>query len=383
VVGIIESIAVERGDLVKKGQILAILKSQPERAAVALAKARQDAEGEVRAAEAAARFSAQQLLRNEDLFKRNFISHNALDQSRADAEVTRNKLTQARENRRVAGSEVDYSQAQLSQRTITSPFDGVVTERYLAPGERVEEKAILRVAQINPLRVQVIAPISLYGQIKAGDSATIQPELPGAPSVRALVTHVDKVIEPASNTFRTLLRIDNPAYTLPAGLRCNADFSKAAASVANRPLAPVSPAPVAVSPKKEPKAELSSRVSASAKPAAKSPGETVGDMVEQWRKAWAGKQIEQYLALYADNFRPPRQLTREAWVAERQQRLARPEPITLSIEQVHTTSPTPGEVKLTFEQHYKAGDFTETVRKALVWRKQGERWLIVQERTLP
>lgn len=251
VVGIIESIAVERGDMVKKGQVLAILKAQSERAAVALAKARQEAEGEVHAAEAAARFSAQQLARNEDLFKRNFISHNALDQSRADAEVTRQKLAQARENRRVASNEVEYSRALLSQRSIISPFDGVVTERYLAPGERVEEKAILRVAQIDPLRVQVVVPISLYGQISTGDSATIQPELPGASSVRAQVTRVDKVIDPASNTFRTLLRIDNPTHALPAGLRCKVDFPKTTASTPP-PLAAAQPATATVNPKKRP-----------------------------------------------------------------------------------------------------------------------------------
>lgn len=252
VVGIIESIAVERGDMVKKGQVLAILKAQSERAAVALAKARQEAEGEVHAAEAAARFSAQQLARNEDLFKRNFISHNALDQSRADAEVTRQKLAQARENRRVASNEVEYSRALLSQRSIISPFDGVVTERYLAPGERVEEKAILRVAQIDPLRVQVVVPISLYGQISTGDSATIQPELPGASSVRAQVTRVDKVIDPASNTFRTLLRIDNPTHALPAGLRCKVDFPKTTASTPPPPLAAAQPATATVNPKKRP-----------------------------------------------------------------------------------------------------------------------------------
>lgn len=404
VVGIIESIAVERGDMVKKGQVLAVLKAQSERAAVALAKARQEAEGEVHAAEAAARFSAQQLARNEDLFKRNFISHNALDQSRADAEVTRQKLEQARENRRVASNEVDYSRALLSQRSIISPFDGVVTERYLAPGERVEEKAILRVAQIDPLRVQVVVPISLYGQIASGDSASIQPELPGAGTVRAQVTRVDKVIDPASNTFRTLLRLDNPTHTLPAGLRCKADFAKISASAMNPPLTAASPAIAAVNPKKEPKPEISvpavapSKASdTSPKPAlksappaskplakatSKSPGEAVSELVEQWRKAWASKQVERYLAFYAGNFQPTHHPSREVWAEERQQRLARPEPITLSIEQLQTTSPTPSEVKVTFEQHYQAGDFTETVRKALVWRKQAGRWLIVQERTL-
>ena len=400
VVGIIESIAVERGDMVKKGQVLAILKAQSERAAVALAKARQEAEGEVHAAEAAARFSAQQLARNEDLFKRNFISHNALDQSRADAEVTRQKLAQARENRRVASNEVEYSRALLSQRSIISPFDGVVTERYLAPGERVEEKAILRVAQIDPLRVQVVVPISLYGQISTGDSATIQPELPGASSVRAQVTRVDKVIDPASNTFRTLLRIDNPTHALPAGLRCKVDFPKTTASTPPPPLAAAQPATATVNPKKAPKSDISVPAAApskaSPKPVAKpaqaanqprasstdeAPSEAVTALVEQWRQAWASKQVERYLAFYADTFRPTHHPSRAAWAEERQQRLTRPEPITLSIEQLQTTT-TPHEVKVTFGQHYQAGDFSETVRKALIWRKQAGRWLIVQERTL-
>lgn len=484
VVGIIESIAVERGDTVKKGQVLAVLKAQSERAAVALAKARQDAEGELRAAEAAARFSAQQLARNEDLYKRNFVSHNALDQSRADAEVTQNKLAQARENRRVAGNEVDYSRAQLSQRTIVSPFDGVVTERYLAPGERVEEKAILRVAQIDPLRVQVVVPVSLYGQIAPGDSAAIQPELPGAKVVRAQVTRVDKVIDPASNTFRTLLRIDNPSHALPAGLRCKADFSKTAVSAANltapaptvatstvnpkkeakteiappasvplsTPVAPVaaqtpSPAQPKAAPIKAPVAPAAQMQSApapvappataavqpataqpvqtkvtqpqpaaaqaaptqtakpqpvqvppaapqparaddsAAKPAAQaaapSPSDAVRPLVEQWRKAWAGKQTERYLSFYAEDFQPPRQKTREAWLTERQQGFAQPQPITISIEKMQTTSPTPNEVKVIVDLSYQAGDFAKPLRKSLLWRKQGERWLIVAEKTLP
>lgn len=383
VVGIVESIAVERGDSVKKGQVLAVLKAQSERAAVALAKARQDAEGELRAADAAARFAAQQLARNEDLLKRNFVSQNALDQSRADAEVARQKLEQARENRRVAGNEVDYSRAQLSQRTIVSPFDGVVTERYLSPGERVEEKAILRVAQIDPLRVQVVVPVSLYGSIKPGDTAAIQPELPGALAVPAQVTRVDKVIDPASNTFRTLLRIDNANHALPAGLRCKADFSKAATAALPAP-APVA-TPAAVNPKKEAKTEAASPAKlaeGSAQAEARSPGEAVAERVERWRKAWAGKQAEAYLAFYAGNFRPPRQLAREDWVAERKERLARPAPIRIRIDQLQTTSTAPNEVKTSFEQHYQSGDFSDVTRKELLWRKQGERWLIVQERTL-
>lgn len=388
VVGIIESIAVERGDIVKKGQTLALLKAQPERAAVALAKARQEAEGEVRAAEAAARFAAQQLARNEDLLKRNFLSPNAVDQARADAEVARQKLAQARENRRVASNEVDYSRAQLSQRTIVSPFDGVVTERYLAPGERVEDKPILRVAQVDPLRVQVVAPISLYGQIQPGDSAQIVPELPGATPVRALVARVDKVIDPASNTFRTLLRLDNPAHALPAGLRCKADFAKIGGAAADLPPAaapapdrtPAVRAPTAAMPAAAPPpAKTSARAAAPVAPGAE---QALATAVDQWRRAWASKQVARYLGYYAKEFVPPRNLSWQAWAAERKQRLSQAEPIAIRIEGLRTTPLAANQARVVFDQHYRAGDFSDTARKELLWRKQGERWLIVRERTL-
>lgn len=388
VVGIIESIAVERGDSVKKGQTLALLKAQPERAAVALAKARQEAEGEVRAAEAAARFAAQQLARNEDLLKRNFLSHNAVDQARADAEVARQKLAQAQENRRVASNEVEYSRAQLSQRTIVSPFDGVVTERYLAPGERVEDKPILRVAQVDPLRVQVVAPISLYGQIKPGDSAHIVPELPGATSVRAIVARVDKVIDPASNTFRTLLRLDNPAHALPAGLRCRADFVKLGSPVAE-PAPTAAPAADRTPAVRSPAAAMPAAVPPPAKTSARSappvgPGteHALATAVDQWRQAWASKQVARYLGFYAREFVPPRNLQRDAWAAERKQRLSQTEPITIRIEGRRTTLLAANQARVVFVQHYRAGDFSDSARKELLWRKQGERWLIVRERTL-
>ncbi|HMV63911.1 MAG TPA: hypothetical protein PKE01_11285, partial [Rhodocyclaceae bacterium] len=147
VVGIVESFAVERGAFVSKGQPLAVLQAQTERAAVSLAKVKRDADAEVRAAESALDFARAGQTRADDLFNRNFISAHARDQARTDAEVAAQKLAQAREHRRIADGELEYAQAQLAQRIIRSPFSGVVTERYLSPGERVEEKPLMKVAQ--------------------------------------------------------------------------------------------------------------------------------------------------------------------------------------------------------------------------------------------
>jgi multidrug efflux pump subunit AcrA (membrane-fusion protein) len=45
----------------------------------------------------------------------------------------------------------------------------------------------------------------------------------------ARVTHVDKIIDAASNTFRVRLSLPNPGNRLPAGARCKVDESSLSA----------------------------------------------------------------------------------------------------------------------------------------------------------
>lgn len=361
VVGVIDQILVERGDIIRKGQVVAVLKAQPERAAATLARIRQEAEGEVRAAEAAATLANQHLKRTEELHQRNFISKQALDQAQSEAEVARQRAAQARDNRRAASGELEVSQAQLSQRTILAPFDAVVTERYMTTGERVEEKPIIRIAQINPLRVQVVLPVSFYGKVALGHTAKVTPELPNGKPVAARVMRIDKVVDPASNTFRALLRIDNTGHALPAGLRCTIDFQ-----------ADPAPATGDSRPSSAPSITETTKLDRTA----------IETQIEAWRRAWQQRDINRYLAFYADRFTPHRGLNRDAWQAERRQRLARPEKIELRIEQLQITPHSPDEVRAVFVQHFQSNQLTETSKKELVWHKIEGRWQIIRERQL-
>ena len=105
------------------------------------------------------------------------------------------------------------------------------------PGERVEEKPLLRVAVIDPLRVELMVPTALYGQVRQGDQLRIQPELPGSAAVMATVRHVDRVFDAASNSFRVRLSLPNPNYRLPAGLRCRTELNNVAAANNKAPTA--------------------------------------------------------------------------------------------------------------------------------------------------
>jgi membrane fusion protein, heavy metal efflux system len=222
VVGVVEQLHVERGDTVQAGQPLLAMRADVERATVGVAQRRAAVDADVRAAEAALALARQKVVRAEALVAQGFVSAQALELARGENELAVQKLNQVASQRDIWRHERRVAEAQLALRTVRAPFAGVIVERFASPGERVEEKPLLRVAVIDPLRVELMVPTAQYGRVKPGDQLSIQPELPGASAVLATVSHVDRVLDAASNSFRVRLALPNPEHRLPAGLRCRA-----------------------------------------------------------------------------------------------------------------------------------------------------------------
>lgn len=220
----VEKIQVERGDLVQAGQALVQLRADVERANAGVAGTRARVNADVLSAQAALSLAEQKMRRAEELVAVKFVSTQAVDQAAAELEQARQKLIQTTSQQRIWGEERRVAEAQLALRTVRSPFAGVVVERFVNQGERVEEKPLMRIAVIDPLRVELMVPSAQYGNIALGDQITIQPELPGAPSVTASVRHIDRVLDAASNSFRVRLTLPNPQNRLPAGLRCKVEL---------------------------------------------------------------------------------------------------------------------------------------------------------------
>lgn len=237
-IGVLERLMVERGDQVVAGQVLARLTAQVERASVSVAEARSQADAELRQAMAAAELAQRKLQRAKDLLKQDFVSDQAVDQADAEYRVAEQRVSQARESQKVALREYKLSAAQLGQREVRSPFDGIFVERYRTEGERIEREPVVRVARIDPLRVEAIVPASQFGSIAMGQVATIRTDLPNFSAMSAKVVLVDRVIDPASNSFRVRLTLPNPDNRIPSGLRCRVDFAASAPAAA-----PALPAP--------------------------------------------------------------------------------------------------------------------------------------------
>jgi RND family efflux transporter MFP subunit len=222
--GVIDQIMVERGDRVTQGQAIVQLQAYVERAALAVARERADGSGEVKVATSSQELARRELQRAQELYDQNFVSKTYLDKARAESGVAGGRTDQAHERRKLANREVELATAQLEQRTIRSPISGVVVERFMSPGEYVDQKPMLRLASVDPLRVDVLVPAVAFGQVEPGMTGKVAPELLNQGEHQATVRSVDRVIDAASNTFRVRLELPNPAAAIPAGLRCKVDL---------------------------------------------------------------------------------------------------------------------------------------------------------------
>ncbi|MCK5355972.1 MAG: efflux RND transporter periplasmic adaptor subunit [Methyloprofundus sp.] len=223
--GILETVYVDKGDVVKRGQVIAELKSDVEQATVSLAKSRSEMRAAKKSSEIRIYFAKKNYERLKDLHEKKFVSHIELDEVETEKKLAELNKKEIEENIKIAKLELNRAKEILNMKKIRSPLAGIVVERFSNAGEYVREKPILELAQINPLYVEVILPTSMLGQIKKDTTATVFPEYPKNKSFEATVKLVDSIIDAASGTFGVRLVLENPNNNINAGLKCNVKFN--------------------------------------------------------------------------------------------------------------------------------------------------------------
>jgi RND family efflux transporter MFP subunit len=230
--GLIETVEVNRGDLVHEGQVLAVLDTAVDQVAAEMARQRSHMKGAIRAAESRLEFNRKKLKRVSELHEQNYIAEEARDETIAEIELAEAELQDARDNQRLAELEYQRQMEIIKLKTITSPINGVVIERILNPGELAEagvgREALIKLAEIEMLHVEVLMPVDYYGQVSLGMTVEVIPEVPAGARYEATVHVIDRVFDTASGTFVVRLELPNPDQAYPAGVRCMANFDAVA-----------------------------------------------------------------------------------------------------------------------------------------------------------
>jgi membrane fusion protein, heavy metal efflux system len=239
--GVIANIAADRGARVKRGQVLAYLTSDVEKANLGAARQRAASEADIDAAAASRDLAKLKLRKSHELMNLGHGTQLELDQARLEHEVSDHRLQHSKDMLMNARKDVGIAQSQLEQRLIRSPIDGVIAERSLNVGERADGKAIFKIINLQKLKAEVILPAAQFGSVREGQSMKVTADISGATATLGQVTQVDNFLDAASGTFRARLSINNADRKIPAGVKCKVEADNSAPASA-----PAAPAPTNV-----------------------------------------------------------------------------------------------------------------------------------------
>src|SRR5262245_52255357 len=124
VVGVIGRLDIDRGDIVRQGQIVGKLEDGVEAAALELARARATNEYTIKSIEARLDYLQKKYARLEELHAKAVSSRAALEEAEAEAKATEQQLKEARLNRELAYLQMRQAEEVLNQRTLRSPING-------------------------------------------------------------------------------------------------------------------------------------------------------------------------------------------------------------------------------------------------------------------
>jgi len=195
--GYLKTISVDKGDRVTSGAVLARIEI-PELVA---ARARQEAE--LRAAEADYTRMRESLQKAPDL-----VVPDTVDQARGRFEVARASLEQ--------------SDTLLRYATITAPFSGIITQRYVDPGALIQagsaSSAIVALMDFSKVRLQIAVPEGEASRVTVGQPVLVTTEnVPGA-RFDGKVTRFSYALDMGSRTMLAEVILENPALTLRPGM---------------------------------------------------------------------------------------------------------------------------------------------------------------------
>ncbi|HLW86165.1 MAG TPA: HlyD family efflux transporter periplasmic adaptor subunit [Candidatus Sulfotelmatobacter sp.] len=275
--GRLKSVNVEEGDVIQRGQVLAVLENADYRAQVESARAnveskqatlrkvingarrqeRDEAWSSVSEANAVMENAAAELHRRQELFSAGVVSREELDRYGREADVAKAKYQAAveqhslvddharEEDRSVAEADLQLARAQLEEAQaryektfIRSPIDGTVLRKHHRSGESVSNSStvpdpVLTIGDRQALRVRVDVDETDVSKVRVGQKAYVTADAFGKQKFWGHVVRVGQQLGPKNvrtdeptervdtKILETLVELD-PGSTLPDGLRVDA-----------------------------------------------------------------------------------------------------------------------------------------------------------------
>ncbi|WP_372721836.1 efflux RND transporter periplasmic adaptor subunit [Novipirellula sp.] len=228
-----------------------------------------EAKSQLNSAEASLAASSAEFNRTEDLVQRGSLQNRMLDEVRlkrdseqarkeavmssvqsaeAEVAVAQSQVASAKADREAARAETEITRGQLdeldvllSYAVIRAPFSGVITDRFVQPGDLVREasevgsgKPLFVLSQIDKVRIRVPVPETDAPLVNQGDEITLTfPSFTAESPITATVTRRSGSLDPSTRTMMVEAEIDNPDGKLLPGMFGQASIHLSTKAAAN------------------------------------------------------------------------------------------------------------------------------------------------------
>lgn len=161
-------------------------------------------------AEARLQFLEREEQRITRLEESNLAAATQLDETRSDRDVARGDLA-------VARARLGQIEDQLARTRVLAPYDGIVVERLMTPGERVIEGSnVVRLVDQQNLEVIARAPLEYYRFVGRGQQLELRS---GSLQAFAVVRTVVAVGDENTHSFELRLDLEEPLFPVGQTLR--------------------------------------------------------------------------------------------------------------------------------------------------------------------
>lgn len=216
-VGVVQSISVEVGESVKKGQVMARLDSVMPRLQV------KQAEASVALAEAQFKGAERDRKRLVQAGSKQAIPESTVDKAVTGAEMAKAQLELAK-----AG--LALARRAYHDTFIRAPYDGLVTKLFVSEGDRINgatTAVAIKMEMTDPIDVVLNAPETLVKVIQVGQKLHLNFPATGQ-KAQATVTRVVRSIDPMTGSFQVIVEVPNPEGRLAVGTFAEGRFEEAA-----------------------------------------------------------------------------------------------------------------------------------------------------------
>jgi RND family efflux transporter MFP subunit len=219
--GRVVSVAVQMGEHVKAGQVLALLDDRELRAACDAQKARlATAQAEVTDWEAEQRSADADLRRADQMRADKIISEEVWEHVKYKLDETVAEVARYRSEKATAEADLTVAQVQLEQSRIVAPFTGVVGRSSARIAQEVKPGDVLFwITAEAPLRVLFTVPESVMAGSTTGKPLELTtPDYPGLHQAGRIL-RVSPVIDPASGSVQAIAEVLHPSPLLKPGMQ--------------------------------------------------------------------------------------------------------------------------------------------------------------------